>query len=90
MISAILMLALMASDAPAGGAATTAATTPAPVTAPAAKPKTDDLICHNEHDLGSNIPHRVCRHQSDIDSRAEQDRQTLEQIQNGTRVGSSH
>ena len=88
MISAILLLALMAGDAPAGG---TAATTPAPATAPATAPaKADELVCHNERDLGSNIPHRVCRRQSEIDARAAQDRQALEQMQAGTRMDTPH
>ena len=58
-----------------------------PATAPA---KADELVCHNERDLGSNIPHRVCRRQSEIDARAAQDRQALEQMQAGTRMDTPH
>ena len=80
MISALLMLALVASEAPAAATSTDA---PAAQTAPAApaKPKPDELVCHNERELGSNLPHRVCRRQSDIDARAQQDAESLERAQ---------
>jgi len=79
MLSTLLLVALLAADVPptAGGAPAT----PAPAVAPA-KPKTDEMVCHNEKDLGSNLPHRVCRRQSEIDARAEAERANVQQMQN--------
>jgi len=91
MISAILLLALMADPAPAGATPPVApAPAAAPAPTPAPKAKTDELVCHTEKELGSNLTHHVCRRQSDIDARAAQDRETLEQIQSGTRTMSGH
>ena len=90
MISAILMLALMADAAPAAGTTPPVSPPPAAAPAPAPKAKTDELICHNEKELGSNLGHRVCRRQSEIDARAAQDQQTLQQIQSGTRTMDGH
>ena len=80
MFSTLLLVALLAADVPSV-AGTPAPASPPPAAAPD-KPKADPMVCHNEKDLGSNLPHRVCHHQSEIDARAEADRATVQQMQN--------
>ncbi len=82
MFSALLLVALMAGDVPPV-AGTPVDASPPPAAAPA-KPKADEMICHSEKDLGSNLPHRVCRRQSEIDARAEVERANVQQMQNTT------
>ena len=83
MISMLLLLALTAGDVPAPTVtpSDTPASTPAAAPAAPAPPKKDEMVCHNEKDLGSNLPHRVCRHQSEIDARAAHDRDAVQQMQ---------
>ena len=87
MLSTLLLVALLAADVPPTAGSAPAA--PPPAAAPA-KPATDELICHSEKELGSNLSHRVCRHQSEIDARAQQDRDNLEQLQNGSHGAQGH
>ncbi|MBN1830951.1 MAG: hypothetical protein JW896_02470 [Deltaproteobacteria bacterium] len=42
---------------------------------------TDKIVCRNEPQIGTRVPKRVCRKESEIIRRARQDQRTLERIQ---------
>jgi len=42
---------------------------------------TDKIVCEKETRIGTRVPKRVCRKQSEIDERARQDQRTTEEIQ---------
>ncbi len=44
---------------------------------------TDKIVCSNEAQVGTRVPKRVCRKQSEIDERSRQDQRTIEEIQTG-------
>ena len=44
---------------------------------------TDKIVCKYETAIGTRVPKRVCRKQSDIDERSRQDQRTVEEIQAG-------
>ena len=45
---------------------------------------TDKIVCKKETVIGTRVPKRVCRKQSEIDERARQDQRTVERIQSGS------
>jgi hypothetical protein len=44
---------------------------------------TDKIVCTKESQIGTLIPKRVCRKESEIAQRAQADQQTVEKIQSG-------
>jgi hypothetical protein len=42
---------------------------------------TDKIVCKYETAIGTRVPKRICRKQSEIDKRSRQDQRTLEEIQ---------
>jgi hypothetical protein len=48
---------------------------------------TDKIVCTKESHVGTLIPKRVCRKESEIAQRARADQQTVEKIQSGVITG---
>jgi hypothetical protein len=42
---------------------------------------TDKIVCKYETAIGTRVPKRICRKQSEIDKRSRQDQRTLDEIQ---------
>lgn len=75
----IVMLAATALLADAAPAAAAPAKAP-----PAAKPVADQIVCHKEFTVGSNIPRKVCRSKADDELNRAEARKELEQMQLAT------
>jgi hypothetical protein len=63
--------------------ATAGDSAPTAVAAPAAKTNQDKLVCHREKVMGSLIEHKICYTQAEADLRRQEDRKSLERLQNG-------
>jgi hypothetical protein len=89
-----VMLAAVALLAEATPAATQAAAPPAaPAAAAAAKPAAkagNDVVCHKEAILGSNIPKKVCFSKAEYEANRTESRATIEHIQAGTPMLAGH
>ena len=78
MLTAMLAaVVLLADTTPAAAAATQPAAKPAPAT----KSEGNDVVCHKEFKLGSNIPTKICRSRSEDEANRAESRMTLEHMQ---------
>lgn len=88
-----VMLAAVALLADATPAATQAAAPPAAPAAAAAKPAAkagNDIVCHKEAILGSNIPKKVCFSKAEYEANRTESRSAVEHIQAGTPMMTGH